>query len=197
MRKNKIEGRVIVTFVIEKNGSLSNIVVLRSPGYGSAEESARVMALSPKWKPGIQNGRAVRVQYTLPINFSLAGTDAKKDTLPKNGSLNPIKDHQATDHDSSKTTVQPSRFGITLTAVNDGVNNASALNNVTGKPIPPLYILDGKEMPNFNLSSLNPKDIESISVLKDKSAGALYGNKGAHGVVVITTKKLTHIQLKN
>lgn len=70
-RKKTVQGKVFITFVIEKDGSLSNMKVLRDPGYGCGAEAVRVMKLSPKWKPGIQNGHKVRVQYTMPINFTL------------------------------------------------------------------------------------------------------------------------------
>jgi len=69
--KNKIQGRVICTFIVEKDGTLSNIKALRSPTEAMAKEALRVLALSPVWKPGYQNGKLVRVAYTVPINFSL------------------------------------------------------------------------------------------------------------------------------
>lgn len=53
----------------------------------------------------------------------------------------------------------------------------------------PLYVIDGFPIENFNLSTLNPQDIESIDVLKDASATAIYGSRGANGVIIITTKK--------
>jgi len=65
------QGKVIMTFVVEKDGSLTDIKVLREPGNGLGDEATRVMKLAPKWKPGIQNGKPVRVQYTIPVNFSL------------------------------------------------------------------------------------------------------------------------------
>lgn len=74
MRNNNIQGRVIVTFVVEKDGSLSDIHCLRDLGYGSAEEVVRVLKISPKWIPGNQNGLPVRVQCTAPINFQLQET---------------------------------------------------------------------------------------------------------------------------
>lgn len=70
-KKEKIEGRVFVSFVIEKDGSVSNIKVLRDIGGGCAEEAMRVVQAMPKWKPGRQRGKRVRTQYTLPINFNL------------------------------------------------------------------------------------------------------------------------------
>jgi TonB family protein len=72
MRANNIQGKVIVTFVVEKDGSLSNVRALKGPGYGANEEAVRVVSLSPRWTPGNQNGRAVRVQFTTAIMFSLA-----------------------------------------------------------------------------------------------------------------------------
>lgn len=66
-----VSGRVIMSFVIEKNGELSNITVVRGAGYGFDEEAMRVLKLAKAWKPGIQNGQPVRVRYTIPINFQL------------------------------------------------------------------------------------------------------------------------------
>lgn len=71
MRQKKVEGRVLISFIVEKDGSLSSLKVLREPGYGSGKETLRVLSLSPKWEPGVQNGKKVRVQYTIPINFTL------------------------------------------------------------------------------------------------------------------------------
>ncbi|MBQ4398355.1 MAG: M56 family metallopeptidase [Bacteroidales bacterium] len=66
-----IEGRVFVSFVIEKDGSVSNVKVLRGIGGGCDEEAVRVIKGMPKWKPGIQEGKPVRVSYMMPINFKL------------------------------------------------------------------------------------------------------------------------------
>jgi protein TonB len=71
-RENGTQGRVIVTFVVERDGSLTDIKVTRGIGSGCDEEAVRVLKGSPKWKPGIQNGRPVRVQYSVPISFTLA-----------------------------------------------------------------------------------------------------------------------------
>ncbi len=70
-RKKNVQGKVFITFIIEKDGSFSNLRVVRDPGYGCGAEALRVMKLSPKWNPGIQMGHKVRVQYTMPINFTL------------------------------------------------------------------------------------------------------------------------------
>lgn len=69
--KNGIQGRVFVSFVVEKDGSLSNIRVLRGIGGGCDEEAIRVVSLMPKWTPGRQRGEPVRVRFNVPIKFSL------------------------------------------------------------------------------------------------------------------------------
>jgi len=63
----KLAGKVYVTFIIEKDGSLTDIKVLRDIGYGTGKEAIRVLELSPKWLPGEQNGKKVRCTYSLPI----------------------------------------------------------------------------------------------------------------------------------
>ena len=70
-KKNKIEGRVFVTFVIEKDGQVSSAKLLRDIGGGCGEEALRVVNSMPKWKPGTQRGNPVRVQFNLPIMFQL------------------------------------------------------------------------------------------------------------------------------
>ena len=71
-QENGIQGRVICQFVIEKNGSVTDIQVVRSSGDASLDKEAeRVIKNMPKWKPGKQRGKPVRVKYTLPVNFRL------------------------------------------------------------------------------------------------------------------------------
>jgi len=67
-----VSGRVFVSFIVERDGHLSNFIIERKGGYGFDEEALRVLKLAPAWKPGIQNGQAVRVKYVIPINFQLA-----------------------------------------------------------------------------------------------------------------------------
>lgn len=67
---NGLKGKVVVSFIIEKDGSLVEIKVLKHIGYGTDDEAIRVLKLSPKWTRGEQNGKKVRCMYTLPINIS-------------------------------------------------------------------------------------------------------------------------------
>lgn len=64
-----LKGKVYVTFVVEKDGSLTDIKVLRDIGYGTGKEAIRVLNKSPKWTPGEQNGKKVRCTFSLPISI--------------------------------------------------------------------------------------------------------------------------------
>lgn len=66
-----IKGKVYVTFVVDKDGSIADVKVLRGIGGGCDEEAIRVVKGMPRWHPGKQRGKSVRVQYNLPINFIL------------------------------------------------------------------------------------------------------------------------------
>lgn len=72
-RKKGIQGRVYVTFVIERDGRVSDVRILRGIGGGCDEEALRVVKAMPKWSPGVQKGKPVRVQYNLPVSFKLTG----------------------------------------------------------------------------------------------------------------------------
>ena len=70
-KESGIQGRVFVTFVIEKDGSVTDVKVLRGIGGGCDEEAVRVVKNMPKWTPGKQRGKPVRVQFNLPVKFTL------------------------------------------------------------------------------------------------------------------------------
>lgn len=69
--ENGIQGKVLIQFVVEKDGSISNIKVVRRVDPALDKEAIRVISEMPKWKPGKQRGKPVRVSYTLPITFQL------------------------------------------------------------------------------------------------------------------------------
>ena len=70
---NNIEGRVVVHFIVNKDGSISNVGLTRSVDPLLDKEAIRVISSMPKWKPGMQRGKAVRVKYTVPVMFRLQG----------------------------------------------------------------------------------------------------------------------------
>ncbi len=72
-RESGIQGTVYVTFVVEKGGNVSDVKILRGIGGGCDEEAIRVIKAMPRWNPGKQRGKPVRVQFNMPIKFTLAG----------------------------------------------------------------------------------------------------------------------------
>lgn len=70
-KENNIEGRVYVSFVVEKDGRVGNIKILRDIGGGCGAEAVRVVKSMPRWKPGKQRGKPVRTQFNLPVSFGL------------------------------------------------------------------------------------------------------------------------------
>lgn len=77
---NNIQGTVYVNFIVEKDGSVSGVKVLRGVQGGNSlnDEALRVVSIMPKWQPGMQNGHTVRVQYMVPIHFVLSNTNPQK-----------------------------------------------------------------------------------------------------------------------
>jgi protein TonB len=71
-REQGVEGRVIVRFVVNEAGLISEISILRDIGSGCGAEAVRVVKMMPKWKPGKQNGKPVKTYYTLPVMFQLS-----------------------------------------------------------------------------------------------------------------------------
>ena len=70
-RETGIQGTVYVGFIVEKDGSITQVTILRGIGGGCDEEAIRVAKMMPKWKPGKQRGKEVRVSYSMPIKFTL------------------------------------------------------------------------------------------------------------------------------
>lgn len=70
-KQKNIEGKVIISFIVEKNGTLSDIRTIKDIGEGCGDEGVRIVKLMPKWKPAKQKGQPVRQQFFLPISFVL------------------------------------------------------------------------------------------------------------------------------
>lgn len=97
-KDNGVEGMVVVQYVIEKDGSISNAKVVKGIGAGCDEEALRVVNAMPNWTPGKQRGQAVAVQFNLPIRFKLE--DKKTNALPTNASLLKVQDFKASPNPS-------------------------------------------------------------------------------------------------
>lgn len=70
--------KAYISFVVEKDGTVTSIKTLRDPGYGIGDEAIRVLKLSPKWKPGVQNGKPVRAMFNLPLTLNLKRATTSK-----------------------------------------------------------------------------------------------------------------------
>ena len=141
-KKAKTQGRVVVQFVVDAEGNVTNPSVIHGVDKELDAEAVRVVSGMPRWTPGMQDGKAVAVRYAVPIMFNLLKT-------------------------------QPGGKGARLGA--DGKE--------------PLIVVDGKEMTDFDITSLDPSTIESIHVLKDEASIEPYGEKGKNGVILVNLKK--------
>lgn len=143
-RDKKIEGRVVVGFVVKKDGSITDVAIRKGVSPELNDEAVRVVAGMPKWTPGMENGEAVDVKYVLPVTFRLTG-------------------HKAA----------------------SGAKAASVVDDN-------LYIvIDGKHVTPEELNALAPTNIESMQVIKEKTALEKLGRDAAkaQGAIVIKTKK--------
>ena len=169
------QGRVIVQFVVRKDGSLSDFKVLCPVDPWLDAEAIRVISTMPKWKPGMQDGKPVSVKFTLPVTFMLEGTNNK----PKAGDNDVVVVGYG-------VTSAPQKSEVPVTIVQmfqngkDGQGKEEAL---------PMVLIDGTEASTEAMNKLDPQCIESITVLKDADATNIYGEKGKNGVILITTKK--------
>lgn len=161
--KANIQGRVIVTFVVEKDGSISNAEVVKSVAPSLDAEALRVINAMQNWIPGKQNGKEVRVKYTVPISFHLQGKDAN------------VAQYEGTVKYDRDAKIKPSELVVV------GYDSETSQK--------PLVYVDGKEIPFENMSKVDPKTIDRMDVLKDKQAVDKYGEKAKNGVILITTKK--------
>ena len=177
----KIEGRVIVQFVVEKDGSVSDVKVMRGVNSELDAEAIRVVSMMPKWIPGKQRGKAVAVKYTMPIMFRLQTPASEKE---KNSS--PIV--MEVEEGASKESVDGM---MNLVRPNSQEEDAPVIRINGPEDKLPLVVVDGEVKGNGNehLSKVSVDQIESISVLKGATAEAEYGDKAKDGAIIITTKK--------
>lgn len=215
-KRANVQGKVFVKFIVRKDGTVSDLQVLKGVGFGCDEETVRVLGSMPKWNPGKQNGKPVSVYFTMPISFvleenktatinSIKGdfpweklivvekgeirTFTDKESINKETErLKPLLQSGAIKEEISINTIEKS---MTVRILEKPKSNSSILSQANGNTIDgePLFIIDGKVIDKDDISGLNPKDIATVDVLKNTSATAIYGEKGKSGVVVITTKK--------
>lgn len=164
------QGRVIATFVVRKDGSISDAHVVKSVDPLLDAEALRVINAMPAWTPGSQSGKPVNVKYTVPITFRLDGKT--KEAPAAVGIFTPTETSQkSSDVVKYEGTVK--------------YNNVRTIRAAET----PLVVVDDKTIDFEKMKDIDPKTIDKMTVLKDKAATDLYGDKAKHGVIVITTKK--------
>jgi TonB family protein len=158
------QGKVFVKFIVRKDGSTSDMTVLKGIGNGCDEETVRVIGMMPKWNAGKQNGVSVNVYFTMPVSFVLEGNEKEEPT----SRLKIIKIN-----DEGRISIRDKN------SINSsGVFNAENM----------ILVIDG----NINTKEdWKEKELEvvNVSVLKNADAIALYGEKGKNGAILVTTKK--------
>ena len=133
--KAGIQGRVIATFVVEKDGSISNAKVVKSVDPLLDAEALRVIGAMPNWKPGMQNGKIVRVKYTVPLSFHLDGGGEEIDHLCReDGTIVEI------DIEKGDTTIVKPLF-----IVDGKVMDGKKVYSINPKTIERYYMQNGQE----------------------------------------------------
>ena len=146
--------------MVEKDGSISGAKVVKSVDPLLDAEALRVINAMPNWTPGKQNGKVVRVKYTVPISFNL---DGGKDGA---GNIHIIDEKSAA-----------------------YLAGSSAAKNGLPPSLETVIYVDGKEVSHDELGKIKSESVDHIDVLKDKAAIEKYGEKAKNGVILITTKK--------
>ncbi|WCT12690.1 M56 family metallopeptidase [Mucilaginibacter jinjuensis] len=193
-REKHHEARVVVSFFVEKDGSLSDIKPLTELNTIGAQEAVRVISASPKWNPGVQDGATIRSRMIIPISFKLEDDKIAQHTA----------DTMVTrKHDNQMIYVQsnPLQYNSSPSTVFSTVTYTRRQGDTTSKAVykiqtnsikvtssPPLYYLDDKEITLAEMKGVKAENIERINVFKDGDPN-IYGERGVNGVILITTKK--------
>jgi TonB family protein len=171
-KKNKIEGRVFVKFVIEETGEIGDVKVMQGIGYGCDEEATRVVKNMPKWKPAVQNGKPVAIYYNMPIVFKW-----HKNVVDE--TMMSIVHEEAT---------KDRPFGIISYPSS---KNKSPQFKIGKKKINPIIIIDNEiitDTRGIDLSFKN-SDFEFLKFLTSEKAVPIYGSQAKDGAVIIVSKK--------
>ena len=155
-----VKVRVVTTFTVEKDGSITDAKIVRSQGEAFDNEALRVINGMPKWIPGTQNGKAVRVKYTLPITFS---------TTDGNKKIKSVRTIDMNDNGGK----QPE--GKVVSRKAEMFSSEDFVLVVNGKVVEAL-------------NGIKPSDIEKVDVKKDAETMKKYNVEDKQGVMFISTK---------
>lgn len=158
--KENVRARVVASFTVDKDGSITDAKIVRSQGEAFDNEALRVINGMPKWIPGTQNGKAVRVKYTLPITFS---------TTDGNKKIKSVRTIDMNDNGGK----QP-----------EGKVVSRKAEMFSSKDF--VLVVNGKVVEALN--GIKPSDIEKVDVKKDAETMKKYNAEGKQGVMLISTK---------
>ena len=158
--KENVRARVVASFTVDKDGSITDAKIVRSQGEAFDNEALRVINGMPKWIPGTQNGKAVRVKYTLPITFS---------TTDGNKKIKSVRTIDMNDNGGK----QP-----------EGKVVSEKAEMFSSKDF--VLVVNGKVVEALN--GIKPSDIEKVDVKKDAETMKKYNAEGKQGVMLISTK---------
>ncbi len=161
--ENGIQGRVLIKFTVTASGKVANVHVIESADSLLDAEALRVIRELPDWEPGKQRGKAVAVEYMLPVTFSLSGGVSDKTS-------NASSIHVY--HRSRQQTNKLSDILAELRILSDA-----------------LIIIDGKESNKAAFDKLSDEEIRSVTIQKNATAIETYGEKAKNGVFIIETEK--------
>lgn len=155
-----VKVRVVTTFTVEKDGSITDAKIVRSQGEAFDNEALRVINGMPKWIPGMQNGKAVSVKYTLPITFSTTDGDKK---------IKSVRTIDMNDNGGKQPEGKVVSRKVEMFSSEDFV-----------------LVVNGKVVEALN--GIKPSDIEKVDVKKDAETMKKYNAEGKQGVMLISTK---------
>lgn len=155
-----VKVRVVTTFTVEKDGSITDAKIVRSQGEAFDNEALRVINGMPKWIPGMQNGKAVSVKYILPITFSTTDSDKK---------IKSVRTIDMNDNGGKQPEGKVVSRKVEMFSSEDFV-----------------LVVNGKVVEALN--GIKPSDIEKVDVKKDAETMKKYNAEGKQGVMLISTK---------
>lgn len=156
--KAGIQGRVVVSFVVNKDGTVKDAKIVRSVDKSIDAEALRVISAMPKWQPGYQDGKAVSVRYTVPVTFRLTGESRKV---------------QSTEAGNDNTNVK-------MSSDNNNVNISFKDTRY--------YVINGVHVDAAEVKKISADKIKEIVVLKGEKAIEKFGEQARDGAIVVTTE---------
>lgn len=156
--KAGIQGRVVVSFVVNKDGTVKDAKIVRSVDKSIDAEALRVISAMPKWQPGYQDGKAVSVRYTVPVTFRLTGESGKvQSTEAGNDNIN-VK--MSSDNNNVNISFKDTRY----------------------------YVINGVHVDAAEVKKISADKIKEIVVLKGEKAIEKFGEQARDGAIVVTTE---------